>query len=154
MDSSNLDSAFHCAKALLPSGWASDVVIGVDAAGDIVSVAADASPGPSARRLRGAVLPGIPNVHSHAHQRAMAGLAERSGDGPDSFWTWRDVMYRFASRISPDDLQAIAAQLYVEMAKAGFTAVGEFQYLHHGPDGTPYDRLAEMTLRCHDAANA
>ena len=77
----------------------------------------------------------------------MAGLAERSGPGPDSFWTWREVMYGFLDRMGPEDLEAVAAQLYVEMLKAGFTCVGEFQYLHNQPDGTPYDRTAEMSLR-------
>ncbi|MDA8016431.1 MAG: formimidoylglutamate deiminase [Thermoanaerobaculia bacterium] len=154
MGSSKQPAVFHCASALLSSGWASDVAIEVDAVGDIESVEVGVSPAPEARHLRGAVVPGLPNVHSHAHQRAMAGLAERAGDGADSFWTWREVMYGFLDRMSPDDLEAIAAQLYLEMAKAGFTAVGEFQYLHHAPDGRPYDRVAEMTLRCHQAATA
>jgi formimidoylglutamate deiminase len=94
----------------------------------------------------------MPNVHSHAHQRFMLGLAERAGPGADSFWTWREAMYGFAHRLSPDDLQAVAAQLYVEMLKAGFSVVGEFQYLHHQPDGTPYEDPAEMSLRCLVAA--
>ncbi|MEM8932015.1 MAG: formimidoylglutamate deiminase [Acidobacteriota bacterium] len=152
MDWSKRRTVFHCAEALLPSGWARDVTLDVDGRGAILSVEAESTPRHEAVRLPGAVVPGVPNVHSHAHQRAMAGLAERSGDGPDSFWTWREVMYGFVDRMCPEDLQAIAAQLYVEMAKAGFTAVGEFQYLHHAPDGRPYDGLAEMTLRCHQAA--
>jgi formimidoylglutamate deiminase len=97
-------------------------------------------------------VPGIANVHSHAHQRAMVGLAERSGPGADSFWTWREAMYGFALAMQPEDLEAIAAQLYVEALKSGFTAIGEFQYLHHQPDGTPYDAPAEMSLRCLAAA--
>ena len=95
----------------------------------------------------------MPNVHSHAHQRLMAGLAERAGPGADSFWTWREVMYGFALKLGPDDLEAVAAQLYVEMLKSGFTTVGEFQYLHHQPDGTPYDEPAELSLRCLAAAD-
>lgn len=90
-------------------------------------------------------LPGMTNLHSHAFQRAMAGLSERRGQGDDSFWTWRETMYAFASRIGPDDLQAIAAQLYVEMLKAGYTHVCEFHYLHHRPDGTPYANAAAMS---------
>ncbi len=90
-------------------------------------------------------LPGMTNLHSHAFQRAMAGLAERRGQGDDSFWTWRETMYGFASRIGPEDLQAIAAQLYVEMLKAGYTHVCEFHYLHHRPDGTPYADPATMS---------
>jgi formimidoylglutamate deiminase len=103
-------------------------------------------------RLNGIAVPGMANVHSHAHQRAMVGLAERSGPGADSFWTWREAMYGFALAMQPEDLEAIAAQLYVEALKSGFTAIGEFQYLHNQPDGTPYDAPAEMSLRCLSAA--
>ena len=98
------------------------------------------------------VLPGMPNLHSHAFQRAMAGLAERRGPGDDSFWTWREAMYAFASCIGPDELRAIAAQLYVEMLKAGYTHVCEFHYLHNAPDGKPYTEPAEMSLAIIDAA--
>lgn len=91
------------------------------------------------------IFPGIVNAHSHAFQRAMAGLAERQNDPADSFWTWREQMYRFAGRIEPDDLQAIAAQLYVEMLKSGYTAVCEFHYLHHQTDGRPYADVAAMS---------
>jgi len=90
-------------------------------------------------------LPGIPNLHSHAFQRAMAGLAERQTDPVDSFWTWRETMYRFASRFDPDTLRAVAAQLYVEMLEAGYTTVCEFHYLHHAQDGRPYDAPAAMS---------
>src|SRR5437870_4581426 len=114
-------------QALLPTGWSSDVEIAWDAEGTITSI----SPVKSASG--GIAIPGIANIHSHAHQRLMAGLAEKAGPAADSFWTWRETMYRFANRLGPDDLQAVAAQLYVEMLKAGFTAVGEFQYLHHQP---------------------
>ena len=102
--------------------------------------------------ISGIAIPAVPNVHSHAHQRLMAGLAERAGPGADSFWTWREAMYGFALKLSPDDLEAVAAQAYVEMLKAGFSCVGEFQYLHHQPDGSPYDEPAEMSLRCISAA--
>ncbi|MGH8214614.1 MAG: amidohydrolase family protein, partial [Rhodanobacteraceae bacterium] len=98
------------------------------------------------------VLPGMPNLHSHAFQRAMAGLAERRGPDDDSFWTWRETMYAFASRIGPDELRAIAAQLYVEMLKAGYTHVCEFHYLHNAPDGTPYADPAAMSQAIIDAA--
>ncbi|HEY2344425.1 MAG TPA: formimidoylglutamate deiminase [Xanthomonadaceae bacterium] len=102
---------------------------------------------PGDRNMRTAewVLPGIANLHSHAFQRAMAGLAERRGSEKDSFWSWRETMYAFASRITPDDLQAIAAQLYVEMLRAGYTQVCEFHYLHHAPDGRPYADPAAMS---------
>jgi cytosine/adenosine deaminase-related metal-dependent hydrolase len=82
-------------------------------------------------------VPGLPNLHSHAFQRAMAGLTERRGSEADSFWTWREQMYRFVERLTPDDLEAIAAQAYMEMLEAGFTWVAEFHYLHHQPDGRP-----------------
>jgi formimidoylglutamate deiminase len=90
-------------------------------------------------------LPGIANLHSHAFQRAMAGMAERMTHPSDSFWTWRETMYRMAARFDPDTLHAVAAQLYAEMLEAGFTAVCEFHYLHHAPDGRPYDDSAAMS---------
>ncbi len=90
-------------------------------------------------------LPGLPNIHSHAFQRAMAGLAERQSHAADSFWTWRERMYHFAGRIDPDAQYAIAAQAYVEMLEAGYTSVCEFHYLHHQPDGRPYDDPGEMS---------
>jgi formimidoylglutamate deiminase len=97
--------------------------------------------------------PGLPNLHSHAFQRAMAGLTERRGAEADSFWTWREQMYRFVERLGPDDLEAIAAQAYMEMLEAGFTWVAEFHYLHHQPDGRPYANIAEMSERIVAAAS-
>jgi formimidoylglutamate deiminase len=138
-------------SALLPSGWHDDVVVHLDEAGFISQVETGERP-QDGMRLNGIAVPGVANVHSHAHQRAMVGLAERSGSGADSFWTWREAMYGFALTMSPEDLEAVAAQLYVEALKSGFTAVGEFQYLHHQPDGSPYDDPAEMSLRCLAAA--
>ncbi len=137
--------------ALLPAGWAEDVAVTVGDDGDIAAVAAD-SPDAAGDRVTGHAVPGMPNLHSHAHQRAMAGLAERAGDGEDNFWTWREAMYRTVGRLDPDQLEAIAAQLYLEMLKAGYTAVAEFQYLHHDPDGRPYGDVAEMSLRTQAAA--
>ncbi|HEY4556465.1 MAG TPA: formimidoylglutamate deiminase, partial [Lysobacter sp.] len=98
------------------------------------------------RTSHGWQLPGIANLHSHAFQRAMAGLAERRGGaGDDSFWTWRETMYRFAARFDPDTLHAVATQLYVEMLEAGYTTVCEFHYLHHAPDGRAYADPAAMS---------
>jgi len=91
------------------------------------------------------IVPGMPNLHSHAFQRAMAGLTERQTNPSDSFWTWRELMYRFASRISPEQLHAIASQLYVEMLETGYTSVCEFHYLHHQPNGMPYENSAAMS---------
>ena len=137
--------------ALLPEGWARQVRLALDANGDIarVDIGADSD---GAEPLAGPVLPGMPNLHSHAFQRAMAGLGERAGTAIDDFWNWREIMYRFVVLLAPEDMRAIAAQLYVEMLKAGFTAVGEFHYLHHDRDGRPYgDRLA-MSEAVIDAA--
>ena len=130
--------------ALLPEGFADGVRLEVDARGDLVAVEVAAAPA-GAERLSGVVLPGMPNVHGHAFQRAMAGLTERLAPGEASFWTWREVMYRFLERIGPDELRTVAAQLYVEMLEAGYTAVGEFHYLHHQPDGRPYADPAELS---------
>ncbi|HEY6718129.1 MAG TPA: amidohydrolase family protein, partial [Reyranella sp.] len=121
-------SKLHLELALMPGGWRRDVVIGIDR-GIIASVE---EPGDgAAERVSGVVLPGLPNLHSHAFQRAMAGLTERRGSEGDSFWTWREAMYRFVERLQPDDLEAIAAFAYMEMLEAGFTRVAEFHYLHH-----------------------
>jgi formimidoylglutamate deiminase len=148
MQAGTIDAgSLWAATALLPGGFGRDVRIDWDAAGWISSVEQGASPGRGEPR-QAFVLPGVPNLHSHAFQRAMAGLAERRGpSSADSFWTWRDVMYRFVARITPDDAEAIAAFLYAEMLEQGFTGVAEFHYLHHQADGTPYDTLAEMALR-------
>ena len=102
--------------------------------------------------IYGRAVPGLPNLHSHTFQRAMAGLAERRGPAADSFWTWREVMYGFLERLTPEDVEAIAAQAMVEMLEGGFTHVAEFHYLHHAPDGTPYADPAEMAVRIGAAA--
>jgi len=139
--------------ALLPSGWAENVLIEADDDGTIVATTPDSRVTRGALRMPGPVLPGMANLHSHAFQRAMAGLAEAAGQGgQDSFWTWRDIMYRFLARLDPGQVGAIAAQLYVEMLKAGYTSVAEFHYLHHQADGTPYDDEAEMARRVIGAA--
>lgn len=111
-----------------------------------------ASPSPIRRDPRGWLLPPIANLHSHAFQRAMAGMAERRGPGEDSFWTWRDTMYAMAARFTPELLRDVAAQLYVEMLQAGYGSVCEFHYLHHRPDGRPYDDAAAMSQALIEAA--
>jgi len=140
--------------ALLPAGWARDVMLEIGPDGVIESLDVVLVPPEDAERAQGPVIPGVPNVHSHAFQRAMAGLTERGGPSTDSFWTWRTEMYRFLERIEPDDQEAIAAQLYLEMLKAGYTSVAEFQYLHHDPIGRPYANPAEMATRLVAAAEA
>lgn len=142
----------HFQQLFTGGEWLDNVRLDVADDGTVFSVTADAS-ADECEVFAGCALPGMPNLHSHAHQRAMAGLAERSGArGNDSFWTWRRLMYQFVDTMGPEDLEAIAAQLYVEMLEAGYTMVGEFQYLHHDPDGRPYLDPAEMTLRCLAAA--
>ncbi|MSQ70982.1 MAG: formimidoylglutamate deiminase [Betaproteobacteria bacterium] len=138
--------------AMLPGGWAENVLIHIADTGDIVSVQEKSRPADS-EVLDGPVIPGMANVHSHAFQRAMAGLAERMGSAEDSFWSWREVMYSFVRRLQPDQVRAIAEQIYCEMLKNGYTAVAEFHYLHNAPDGKPYANRAEMAL-CHLRAAA
>ncbi|MEE8499088.1 MAG: formimidoylglutamate deiminase, partial [Kiloniellales bacterium] len=147
------ETSVFAERALLPDGWARDVLFEIAPEGALARVTVGAPPG-AAPHAAGVVLPGMPNLHSHAFQRAMAGLAERAGPKDDSFWTWREVMYGFVRQLSPDQVEAIAAQLYVEMLKAGYTAVGEFHYLHHDPDGRPYADPAEMSRRVIAAAKA
>ncbi len=144
-------SAFFAERALLPNGWANDVRLEVSADGLLTQVAANAS-AEGAERLRGPVLAGMPNLHSHAFQRAMAGLAEVAGNPNDSFWTWRDLMYRMVGKISPEQLQVIARQLYIEMLKAGYTSVAEFHYVHHDVSGAPYADRTELSRQISQAA--
>ncbi|GMG85330.1 formimidoylglutamate deiminase [Paralimibaculum aggregatum] len=140
------------ARALLPEGWAGPVRLTL-AGGRIAALGAAAAPGPGDTAAE-ILVPSPGNLHSHAFQRAMAGLTERRGTGTDSFWTWRELMYRFLGRITPEQVEAIAAQLYVEMLEAGFARVGEFHYLHHGPDGAEYAMPGEMGRRIAAAAEA
>ena len=141
-----MTARLFAARALLPAGWASDVLLDIDLSGTIVAVTPGARAG-GTERAAGPLIPGMPNLHSHAFQRAMAGLAQQRGAaGRDNFWTWRDTMYRFVSRLGPDDARAIAAQLYTELLKNGYTAVAEFHYLHNAPDGSAYADPAEMAL--------
>ena len=140
----------HFARALTPNGWINNARIEIED-GLIARLTADCPPEAGDER-HAIALPGMPNLHSHAFQRGMAGLAEHRGPTPDSFWTWRETMYRFALAMTPEDVEAVAAQLYVEMLEAGFTRVGEFHYLHHDRDGRPYGDLAEMANRIAAAA--
>ncbi len=132
-------------QVLTSDGWLNNVLLTIEGA-RFRSINADTKPTPNSER-HAILIPAISNLHSHAFQRAMAGRTERRGAVSDSFWTWRDEMYRFALSMSPDDVEAVATLLYVEMLEAGFCRVGEFHYLHHAPDGSPYDNLAEMAER-------
>lgn len=138
-------------SALLEQGWQEGVRLGIEG-GRIASIAVGTQPSASDER-HGIALPGMPNVHSHAFQRAMAGLTEIAGPGEDSFWTWRDLMYRFLERLGPEEVEAVSAFAFMEMLEAGFTRVGEFHYLHHDPQGAPYSDVAELTHRVVAAAS-
>lgn len=133
----------HLEQALIGATIIADVAVTIEA-GWITSVTPAAPAGAEAVLVPGLTLPGMPNLHSHAFQRGMAGLSETRGASEDSFWTWREVMYRFLDRLSPEDVVAIAAQAYAEMMETGFTGVTEFHYLHHDVDGRPYGDLAVM----------
>ncbi|MDM0021747.1 formimidoylglutamate deiminase [Variovorax saccharolyticus] len=138
--------SLFAADALLPAGWARNVLLEWNAAGQLTAVTPDSQPAGDTPRAAGPVLPGMPNLHSHAFQRAFGGLTEFRGAAQDSFWSWRTLMYRFAAKISPEQLEAIATWLYIEMLEAGYTSVCEFHYLHHDADGTPYADDATLAL--------
>lgn len=141
--------------ALLPDGWSDNVLIECDKEGWIVGIdtfkPAD-SIGTGVEVVTGPLIPGMPNVHSHAFQRAMAGMAERANAKKDTFWSWRDTMYRFLAFLEPEDMEAIAAQVFVEMLKAGYTSVGEFHYVYHRPDGSSYPEKSIMPQQMIKAA--
>jgi formimidoylglutamate deiminase len=144
-------------RAWLNGRWQDGVLLRADATGHWSEIAPGVHAAPAgATALPGPVLPGLVNAHSHAFQRAFAGLAERRvtrEDGqPDDFWSWRDRMYGVALRITPEQLQAVAAQLYVELLRGGYTQVCEFHYLHHAPDGSAYDDPARLSWSLADAA--
>ena len=130
--------------ALLPTGWAKNVLLQWSTSGELTAVTPHTEPR-NAPTATGPVIPGLPNLHSHAFQRAMAGLTEFRGSAQDSFWSWRTLMYQFAARLSPEQVEAIATWLYIEMLEAGYTSVCEFHYLHHRSDGIPYADDAELS---------
>ncbi|WP_445503286.1 formimidoylglutamate deiminase [Microvirga sp. G4-2] len=136
--------------ALLPEGWARNV--GLDIEGGVIAAVHRDAPREDRERITGIAVPGLPNLHSHTFQRGMAGLAETRGPEGDSFWTWRQVMYRFLGRLMPADVEAIAAFAMMEMLEGGFTSVAEFHYLHHDTDGRPYADIAELSGRIAAAA--
>ncbi|HZO94875.1 MAG TPA: formimidoylglutamate deiminase [Candidatus Baltobacteraceae bacterium] len=142
----------HARQALLPEGWAPDVAIDIAPDGTIVAVAPGTRRAPDDDAVDGALLPGMPNVHSHAFQRAMAGSAERRGPGDDDFWSWREAMYALAASLQPDDLKALATSVYRKMLRAGYTAVAEFHYLHRDPSGRWYADKAVMARALVEAA--
>lgn len=138
--------------ARLEDGWANNVQIAVDRAGFIIGIAKDQPCPPDAEQIAGAAIPGAVNLHSHAFQRAMAGLAEYRSSHSDDFWSWRDAMYRFVDRLTPDDIGHIGTQLYIEMIKSGYTSVCEFHYLHNDASGRPYGDVIATSAALLDAA--
>jgi formimidoylglutamate deiminase len=148
----NAMTVIHAAQALTSDGWRRNLRIGIEQ-GMIATLAFDAVAQAGDER-HAIVIPGLPNLHSHAFQRGMAGLGELRGQSADSFWTWREVMYRFALTMTPEQQEAVAAQAYAEMLETGFTRVGEFHYLHHQPDGSAHGDIAEMSARIASAAAA
>jgi formiminoglutamate deiminase len=143
--------ALWCEQAWLPEGWRNNVRLTLEKGRiSAVEIGVEARSGDERHAI---FLPAMPNLHSHAFQRGMAGLAESAGRGDDSFWTWREVMYRFVDRLDPEGMQAIAALAYAEMLESGFARVGEFHYLHHDVDGQPYDDIAAMAQALAAAAD-
>lgn len=142
------ERSLFAAHALLPTGWARDVLLSWNEQGFLTDVKTQCVCPAGTLQAAGSLLPGMPNLHSHAFQRAFGGLTEYRGAVQDSFWSWRSLMYRFAAAITPDQLEAIATGLYVEMLEAGYTSVCEFHYVHHDHDGRPYadDMALSMCL--------
>lgn len=150
----NTERALFAEHALLPSGWARDVSLQWNEEGVLTSVMPGSTPSGGSGMVAGPLLPGIPNLHSHAFQRAFAGLTEQRSPGQenDSFWSWRELMYRFAGAITPEQLRVIATALYVEMLEAGYTSVCEFHYVHHQGSGQPYADDATLSTCLIEAA--
>jgi formimidoylglutamate deiminase len=149
------ERSLFAAHALLPTGWARDVLLSWNEQGFLTDVKTQCVCPAGILQAAGPLLPGMPNLHSHAFQRAFGGLTEYRGAAQDSFWSWRSLMYRFAAEITPDQLEAIATGLYVEMLEAGYTSVCEFHYVHHDHDGRPYAddmALSMCLLRASDRA--
>ncbi|MGF6443933.1 formimidoylglutamate deiminase [Paraburkholderia youngii] len=149
------NQSLFAADAYLPEGWRRNVLLEWDARGTLSAVTPDRPEAPAGvPKAAGPLMPGMPNLHSHAFQRAMAGLTEYRANATDNFWSWRDLMYRFAARITPEGLASVAQWLYIEMLKAGYTSVCEFHYVHHAQDGQRYANQAELAQRVVDAAAA
>ena len=146
MNPASAQRRFFAPLAFLPEGWARDVVMTVDAQGNFSGIDRDcALPPNGTHRLDGYVLPGMVNAHSHAFQRAMVGLTQMAGPGADNFWSWRTLMYALAARLTPGQFERIAAWVYTEMLRGGYTHVCEFHYLHNDVDGSPYADPAELS---------
>ena len=141
-----MNQTLFAPDALLPTGWAKDVLLHWNSAGQLTEVRPNTRPDDTTRQAGGPLIPGTPNLHSHAFQRAFSGLTEYRAQAQDSFWSWRTLMYRFAQRITPEQMEAIASWLYIEMLEAGYTSVCEFHYVHHDKSGQPYADDASLAL--------
>ncbi|MEQ5872783.1 formimidoylglutamate deiminase [Sagittula sp. NFXS13] len=142
--------AIFAKNALLSDGWANDVRIETDSTRiATLRIGSKSAPGDT---LVDTLLPALSNLHSHSFQRAMAGMTEYRASQRDSFWSWRELMYRFVDRLTPEQIEAIAALTFLEMQEAGYAAVAEFHYVHHQPDGRAYDDKAELSARICAAA--
>ena len=139
-------------RALLATGWARKVRLTV-AKGRISAIEEGSAARPGDVSVD-TLLPALSNLHSHAFQRAMAGMTEYRAAGRESFWTWRDLMYRFLDHLTPEAVEAIAGQVFMEMQEAGYAAVGEFHYVHHQRGGLHYGDVAELSARIFAAASA
>jgi formimidoylglutamate deiminase len=148
-----VNAALFARQALLPQGWAAEVLLEWNDAGNLITVTPGAAHAAGIASA-GLVLPGMVNLHSHAFQRALGGLTEIAGASPDSFWTWRELMYRFARNITPEQIEAVAAQLFSECLRHGYTALCEFHYVQRAPDGALYARPAETAERVVAASRA
>lgn len=141
----------HLETAFLANGWANDVLLSIDDNGVITDITTDTPASvASAEHVSGIAIPGMVNVHSHAFQRAFAGLSEFRTGEHDSFWTWRKLMYDFVEKLTPEQIYETAFGLYSELKQFGYTWVGEFHYVHNAPDGKPYDDrscLADAVIR-------
>ena len=146
------EKSFWAAEAWIDGRWQREVLLEVGSDGHWLNIKAGAPAPEGVERLEGPVMPSLVDAHSHAFQRAFAGLAERRDSESDDFWSWRDRMYGVALRITPEQLQAIAAQLYLELLRGGYTQVCEFHYLQHREDGSAYGDELAMSWALADAA--
>lgn len=144
---------FFAELALIPEGWAKNVRVTLDQTGRIATVESGVEPNPDDQNLRNRILlPAMSNLHSHSFQRAMSGLTEKRLEKRDSFWSWRELMYSFLERLTPEQMEAISALVFMEMLECGYASVGEFHYVHHQSGGQHYENIAETSCRIINAA--
>ena len=144
---------FFAELALIPEGWAKNVRVTLDQTGRIESCQCGVEPNPEAENLRTRILlTARSTLHRHSFQRAMSGLTEKRLEKRDSFWSWRELMYSFLERLTPEQMEAISALVFMEMLECGYASVGEFHYVHHQSGGQHYENIAETSCRIINAA--